>query len=198
MPTWRVFVLGAAALSLAGCADLLGVEPLSGSDGGSSDVSDGGAGPEGDGCVITWVDSSGGVPPPAGAVAYPVSGSGAVLYVCRVSTPTLGVIPGKLLPGWTCYYSDGQAEVAASSYEVLVPEGCTLAWGPADDDNLPVGALVCGEDSDGGALYSCRVGTTGANPGELGHVGWSTGHECLYSLDGASLTATDFDVLTAE
>jgi Protein of unknown function (DUF3421) len=197
MPTWRVLLLGPAALSLAGCADLLGVEPLSGSDGGSSDASDGG-GPEGDGCVITWVDSSGGVPPPAGAVPNPVPGSGAVLYVCRVSTPTLGVIPGKLLPGWACYYSNGQAEVTASSYEVLVPEGCTLAWGPAALGDLPVGALVCGEDSDGGVLYSCRVGTTGANPGELGHVGWSTGHECWYSLDGASLTATDFDVLTAE
>jgi Protein of unknown function (DUF3421) len=198
MPTWRVLLLGVAALVLAGCADLLGVEPLSGSDGGSSAASDGGAGPEGDACEIAWVDSGGGAPPPAAAVPYAVPGSGAVLYVCRVSTPTLGVIPGKLLPGWACYYSDGQTELTASSYEVLVPEGCALAWGPAAFGDLPVDALVCGEDGDGGLLYSCRVGTTGADPGELGHVGWSTDHECVYSLGGASLTATDFDVLTAE
>jgi len=198
MPTWRDLLLAATALSLAGCADLIGVEPLAGSDGGSSAISDAEAGLAEDGCVITWVDSGGGVPPPSGAVPYSVAGSGAVLYVCRVSIPTLGVIPGKLLPGWACYYSNGQMEVTASNYEVLVPDRCTLAWGPAALGDLPVDALVCGEDGDGGSLYSCRVGTTGANPGELGHVGWSTGHECLYSLDGASLVATDFDVLTAD
>ncbi len=221
MPTRRLLVLG-SALTLAACADLLGVEPLSGADAASPVASDSGAadsgasdsGPsdavaadagasdagqasESGGCVITWVDSSGGVPVP-GAVPNPVTGSTADLYVCRVAAASLGVIPGKLLPGYACYYGDGQSEVTASSYQVLVPEGCTLAWGPAALGDLPFDAVVCGQSGDGGALYSCRAGPSEAYPGELGHVGWSTNHECVYSLSGASLTATDFDVLTAE
>jgi hypothetical protein len=196
MSTWRPLLLAPAALLLASCADLLGVEPLSGSDAAPSAASDAGVLPESGGCVITWVDASGGAVP-VGAVPNPVPGSSAELYVCRVSSPTLGVLPGKLLPGWDCYYGDGRSELISQEYEVLVPAQCSLAWEPAPTGVAPVGALVCGEDPDGGILYSCRVGTAGADPGELGHVGWSTGHACVYSLSGQSLSTGDFDVLTA-
>ena len=55
--------------------------------------------------------------------------------------------------------------------------------------------LVCGEDSEGGVLFSCRIGQEGANPNELGHVGWSTDHICVYSLSGNALTSDIFQVL---
>jgi hypothetical protein len=206
----RVAVAGALVL-LAACADLLGVAPLTGSDSGSGSgfeastegdaggdaAGDAAVATESDACTIAWVDASSGTVPP-GAVPNPVQGSTASLYVCRVATPTLGVVPGKLLPDFACYYGNGTSEVLAPSYQVLVPSRCTLAWDPAPLGNLPVDALVCGETADGGLLYSCRAGTTDPHPGELGHVGQATDHECLYSLSGQSLLATDFDILTAE
>jgi hypothetical protein len=207
----RQLLLGAAIAHLAGCADLLGVVPLSGTDASADVTPEGGAGadsgsaldagptPEaGGGCAISWVDASSGAVP-AGAVPNPVPGSTVEIYVCRASSATLGTVPGKLLPGYACYYGDGQqTEIAASDYAVFVPQQCTLAWKPSPSGVDPVGAVVTGALLDGGLLYSCRVSTTGPDPGELGHEGWSTDHECVYSLSGQSLRATDFDVLTAQ
>jgi hypothetical protein len=201
----RTLLFGSAFALVAGCADLLGVVPLSGPDASTPDMPDGGATPQDAqpisqdaGCVITWVDASGGAVP-SGAVPNPVPGSVVEIYVCRASSPTLGVIPGKLLPAYACYYGDGQqTEIQASDYQVLVPEQCTLAWKPAPTGVAPVGAIVTGHSLDGGELYSCRVTTPGGDPGELGHEGWLTDHACVYSLSGSSLSTTDFDVLTAQ
>ncbi len=162
-------LLASAVVCLAGCADLLGVEPLSGSDAASPDASSapdaGGAAVAPDaGCEITWVDASGGVVP-AGAVPNPVPGSTADLYVCRVSSATLGLIPGKLLPGYACYYGDGTVELLAQDYQVLVPHQCTLAWLGAATGVDPPHPVECGEDLDGGVLYSCRVRNGGSESG---------------------------------
>lgn len=202
--------LGAALALNAGCADLLGVVPLTGTDASTPDgdvtpdggtVPDAGAAPEAGpagGCTISWVDASSGAVPP-GAVPNPVPGSTVEIYVCRASSPTLGEVPGKLLPGYACYYGDGQqTEISAADYAVFVPQQCTLAWMPSPNGVDPVGAVQTGALLDGGLLYSCRVATTGPDPGELGHMGWSTDHQCVYSLSGQSLRATDFDVLTAQ
>jgi hypothetical protein len=200
--------LGAALALFAGCADLLGVVPLTGTDASTpdagttpEDVATPEAGPasEPDGCTISWVDASSGAVPP-GAVPNPVPGSTVEIYVCRTFSQALGgVIPGKLLPGYFCYYGDGQqTEISAADYAVFVPQQCTLAWAPSPNGVDPVGAVQTGTLLDGGILYSCRVATTGPDPGELGHMGWSTDHQCVYSLSGQSLRATDFDVLTAQ
>jgi hypothetical protein len=149
--------------------------------------------------VITWVDATAGAVP-NGAFASTVPGSIVVLYVCRVATATYGVVPGKLRPGYGCYYGEvGQPEALSLDYEVLVPSNCTLTWVMAPGGVTPVGGIVSGESLDGGQLLSCQVEDGGADPGEIGHEGWSTSHECAYSLSGASLTtASDFDILAAQ
>ena len=187
-------------LATAGCADLLGVESLSGVDAGdaAADAADAGADASMDagdaGCTTSWVKASGGQVPP-GAIAAPM-GDAAISFVCRV---TIGndLVPGKLLTTWGCYYGDAQGEHLAGDYEVLVPRSCAVAWSPAPGGLPPGSALECGRDSQG-ALYSCALSPSEAHPGELGHMGWSTSHQCLYSYGGASISSTSFSVLTAK
>lgn len=187
------------ALASTGCADILGVESLSGIDAGI-DASDAAAdaaaaadaSPE---CSLAWIDAGGGAVP-SGAVASEKSDGGVVIYVCRAKSGS-DLVPGKLLPAWYCYYSDGQGEPHADPYEVLVPSGCAVAWGAAPGGIAPPAAVVCGHDSQG-ALYACKVGPSGMYPNELGHMGLGTNHECVYSYGGASLSTGDFTVLTAK
>lgn len=208
----RLALVVVAAASLAGCAGLIGFEPLSGSDAGpdaSATTTDAGADadvgvpgpadattlPEAS-CVIAWVDASGGQVPPGAVPNEAVGDSGIAIYICRVSSPTLGLVPGKLLPSWACYYGDGVSEQLSQDYQVLVPTGCPVDWAYAPYGIAPADALVCGQDLEGGIFYSCRVTDAGAMPGELGHMGWSTNHQCVYSYGGQSLTTGTFDVLT--
>jgi hypothetical protein len=198
------------ALSLAlagGCADLLGVQELSGSDasaaadsGAASDASldtgtDTGveASPE---CTTLWVDASVGQVP-AGAVPDVPLDAGWVDYVCRVWSGD-AAYPGKLVMPWYCYYGDGDAEVPASDYQVLVPTGCsTVAWEWAPAGVTPPFTLECGQDPQGVPLYSCRRDDGEGGTGDLGYVGLSTNHLCVYSFSGQSLTSATYDVLTA-
>jgi hypothetical protein len=193
-----VCALAIAAVVLAGCAVLLGVEPLSGdadagTDAGAAvDASDAGDA----GCVPVWIDSGGGIVPPGAIYSQPLGTAGIGIYVCRTISGS-DAIPGKLLPNYGCYHGDATQEVFASEYQVLVPQGCATAWKAAPSGVVPQGAFSCGQD-DAGDLYSCRVEVPDADVGELGHMGWGTGHQCVYSLSGYSLTAQIFDVLTLQ
>jgi hypothetical protein len=146
-------------------------------------------------CSVAWVDASGGYVPPGAVNAEPIDAQTVTIYVCRISSGS-DLIPGKLRPNYGCYYgADGDAgEVFSIDYQVLVPAGCTAAWMPAPDGVTPANAVVCGQDSQG-LLYSCRVTQPSYDRGELGHMGWGTSHECIYSLSGQALVSTVFDVL---
>lgn len=193
---------------LSGCAAILGVEPLSGGDGGSDAGADVGskmpaeasvsdAGPtEPPACTPVWVDASGGFVPPGAVNAEPIDARTVTIYVCRASSGN-DSIPGKLRPDYGCYYGNGDAEVFNRDYQVLVPVDCTAGWGYAPAGVAPANAVVCGHDSEGD-LYSCRVTDPSTDEGELGHSGWSTNHTCFYSLSGNSLVSTDFDILTLQ
>jgi hypothetical protein len=200
-PLLLVLVLGAPAAGglLAGCAGLLGVEPLSGDDAGADTATgaETGGGPGDAGpleCGAVWVDASGGFVPPGSVNAEPVDAQTVTIYVCRASSGS-DVIPGKLRPDYGCYYGEGDAEVLTLDYQVLVPAACTVGWMPAPDGVTPAYAVPCGSDSQGD-LYSCRVTQPAGDQGELGHTGWGTNHQCIYSLSGLALTSKVFDVLT--
>jgi hypothetical protein len=191
------------AVLLAACGDLLNVEPLSGDVDAGADAAvdavtavDGNGGTGDAGCLPVWVDSGGGVVPPGAIYSQPLGTAGIGIYVCR-SVSGNDAIPGKLLPNYGCYHGDGMQEVLATAYQVLVPQGCTVAWKAAPSGVVPQGAVPCGQDSSGD-LYSCRVETPDADVGELGHMGWGTNHQCVYSLSGYSLISQDFDVLTLQ
>jgi hypothetical protein len=223
----RLMLLGPSVAFLAGCADLLGVQDLSGGDVGADGGSDatydaGGSDAPGDvrpgdafssdvipgdassgddsssdtssGCNPVWVDASAGEVP-VGAVPNGPLDAGFVDYVCRVPSGTAS-IPGKLLSPWYCYYSDGTTEVPAPDYQVLVPTGCAVAWEPAPSGVTPPYTFQCGQDSQGLALYSCRVEQGDAGTGDLGYMGWSTNHLCVYSNATQSFSSDTFDVLT--
>jgi hypothetical protein len=210
----RQLLLGAPIAFVAGCGGLLGIQTLYGTDAGldildaapdsapiEAGPTDAGlvdssapAQPDDGGCQIIWVDASGGAIPAGAVQNYPTADP--PTFVCRVSSATDGLVPGKLLPGYQCYYGDGQIEQSSLTYQVLVPSHCSVAWLDASTLGVIDGnPLVCGEDSEGGVLFSCRIGQEGANPNELGHVGWSTDHICVYSLSGNALTSDIFQVL---
>jgi hypothetical protein len=209
------------AALVASCAGLLGVTPLTEDDGGSvgeSGAMGGDAGPDGadgaDGtggdaaaaadtmaadatsqCNAAWIDAAAGNVPTGAIFAEPPGEAGIAIYVCRTPSGS-DLIPGKLLPGWGCYYGDGSAEVLMrADYEVLTVSGCLVAWQAAPAGVLPADAFPCGQDSQG-ILYSCRVEQPDAYVGELGHIGWGTNHQCVFDYSGQSLTAVVFDVLT--
>jgi hypothetical protein len=213
----RVATAIAAAWLVVGCADLLGVEPLSGAvdasvapdagadapaidtggpapvDGGARDAPTNDVGDAGsDACTLTWIASSSGVVPPGAVPANPSPDATVKIYVCRASSDA-GLIPGKLLPAWGCYTADA-VQFHATDYEVLVPSGCSLDWSPPLNGIAPVGAVVCGNDSQG-VLYSCRTSDAAADQGEIGHMGWSTAHQCAYTLSGNLLQTDAYDVL---
>jgi hypothetical protein len=151
-------------------------------------------------CSAAWIGGAAGSVPTGAIPSEPPGEAGIAIYVCR--TPHAGsgsdTVPGKLLPGWGCYYGDGSAEVLTTAgYEVLVATGCAIAWQAAPSGVVPANAFPCGQDSQG-VLYSCRVeqpdGDVGE--GELGHMGWGTSHQCVYDYSGQSLSAVVFDVLT--
>jgi hypothetical protein len=133
--------------------------------------------------------------PPGAVNAEPIDAQTVTIYVCRVAAGA-DLVPGKLRPDYGCYYGDGDGgEPLSTDYQVLVPAGCTPAWMPAPAGVTPANAVVCGHDSEGGLFYSCRVTEPASDQGELGHTGWATNHECVYSLSGVALTSTVFDVL---
>jgi hypothetical protein len=174
-------LLAPSLVLLVGCADLLGVQELSATDAGA-------------GCEVVWVDASVGQVPPGAVPNGPLDAS-FVDYVCRVWSGS-AAIPGKLLSPWYCYYGDGSGEVHASDYQVLVPTGCSVAWEGAPAGVTPPWTLQCGQDTQGQPLYSCRVEQGDAGTGNLGYMGLSTNHVCVYSLSNQSLTSDTFDVLT--
>jgi hypothetical protein len=193
-------LLSASLPLLAGCADLLDVQELSGIDaGGDADAGGGatdgqpdvGASPA---CDAAWIGASSGAVPP-GAVANAPPDAGFAIYVCRASVGDAS-LPGKLLVSWGCYWGTDDG-APASNYEVLVPAGCNVAWSPTTNGLAPQGAFICGEDSQG-PLYACRVEPPGGYAGELGFMGWSTNHACAYSYGSQALSSTSFDVLIVE
>jgi len=206
-------VVGLLLATMGGCAGLIGVQSLSGSDGGadagSTDagidraVSDGWPADrssadvpsvDGPSCQPTWVAASGGVVPQGTVPDGPLD-AGFIDYVCRVTTDG-AVLPGKLLSPWGCYYAnDDGGEMLSLNYEALLPTGCTAEWVPAPSGVTTSAALVCGQD-EGGPLYSCQAAVQGTGAtGNLGRMGWSTNHLCLYTLSGQALTTDTFDVL---
>jgi hypothetical protein len=180
---------------LVGCADLLGVEPLSRGDAAAT-APDGGSDLP-DGCSVDWVDASAGVVPPGAIPNHPLDDSGLATFVCHA--PNGGdVVPGKLRPGWGCYFGDNDGgEVLMTSYQALVPTGCTVVWKAAPMGYEPQYVLTCGQDPQG-PLYSCRVTEAGMYLDELGHVGWGTNHQCVYSYATYSYSTTAFEVLTLQ
>jgi hypothetical protein len=191
-------LLALSGAFLAGCAGLLGVQPLSGDDGGAdTTVPEAGPGQVGD-CTAVWVDASGGVVPPGAVNADPIDAHTVTIYVCRVASGS-DLIPGKLRPDYGCYYGQVDAgEVLSTDYQVLVPPaGCTASWAYAPCGVAPANAVVTGQDSQG-ALYSCKVIQPASDEGELGHAGYGTSHNCLYSLSTVSFTSTDFDELVLQ
>src|SRR5579859_658722 len=159
-PLLLAALVPAAGALLAGCAGLLGVEPLSGDDAGENTGTDAPAesGPLDAGaleCGAVWVDASGGFVPPGAVNAEPVDAQTVTIYVCRASAGS-DVIPGKLRPDYGCYYGGPDAEVLTLDYQVLVPAACTVGWAAAPDGVTPAYAVPCGSDSQGD-LYSCRV-----------------------------------------
>jgi hypothetical protein len=192
----RVLLLLALPCALVvGCAGLIGVEPLSGGDAGPDvDASTPDAGPTT--CAAVWVDASGGTVPTGAVNAEPTDAQAVTIYVCHVAAGS-DVIPGKLRPDYGCYYGDGDAEVFAFDYQVLVPTGCTVSWVAAPDGVTQANSVTCGHDSQGD-LFACRVTEPTVDQGELGHTGWGTNHQCIYSLSGLSLVSTAFDILTLQ
>jgi hypothetical protein len=179
-------LVGLSLAVVAGCADLIGVQSLTAGDGGADA-----------GCQPTWVAASGGSIPPGTVPDGPLD-AGFVDYVCRVTTDGGAVLPGKLLSPWGCYYADDDGgEQLAATYEALVPTGCDAEWVLAPNGVILTStALVCGHDWEGGALYSCQaVQDDGGATGNLGRMGWSTNHQCVYTLSGQALTTGTFDVL---
>jgi hypothetical protein len=189
--TRNLLFSGLSVSLLAGCADLLGVETLSGDDAGSDAA---GASGEAAGCNAGWVDASAGYVPPGAVPNKPLGEGGIAIFVCHAQSGS-DVIPGKLLPNYGCYYGDGTKELLTRDYQVLVPIGCAVDWIPSPTGVVQAGAVACGQDSQG-TFYSCRVEQADRDVGELGHMGWGTNHQCVYSLSGYSLTADVFDVLT--
>jgi hypothetical protein len=182
-----------AAALVAGCAGLLGVTTLTAGDGGS----DAEAGSSEASCSTAWIDGAAGYVPPGAINSEPLGDAGIAIYVCRTPSGS-DVIPGKLLPGWGCYFGDGSTEVLArADYQVLVAADCAVAWQAAPAGVVPGGAFPCGQDSQG-ILYSCRVEQPGAYVGELGHMGWGTNHQCVYDYASQSLSTDVFDLLTVQ
>jgi hypothetical protein len=194
-----------AAALVAGCAGLLGVTTLTAGDGGPEaeggpldadggpDVAD--ATSDEASCSTAWIDGAAGSVPPGAINSEPQGEAGIAIYVCRTPSGS-DVVPGKLLPGWGCYFSDGSTEVLAQAgYQVLVAADCTVAWQASPGGIVPAGAFPCGQDSQG-ILYSCRVEQPAAYIGELGHMGWGTSHQCIYDYGNQSLSTAAFDVLT--
>jgi hypothetical protein len=202
-----LLVSSLAVATSGACATLLGVEPLSGEGPDAAvDAPLDAAGVEASalpGCDplhAAWVAAGPpGAPPPSGAVSndLPDGSANTATDVCRVPTMDAS-IPGKLLPGFGCFYGDGDAEVSnATGYEILVvPANCRAAWAPSATGNDPPGAFPCGEDSQG-YLFSCRV-NQGTYTYELGHEGFGTNHLCVYSYASASLSTSSFDILTLQ
>jgi hypothetical protein len=190
----------------AGCSALLGVEPLAGdtdagaiADAGADDASDvtDAASSDANHCAPAWVDASGGFVPNGAIPNKPIDDASVVIYVCRTSVGS-DWIPGKLLPGYGCYHGDGMVEQFAGDYQALIPgAACDVAWKPSPGGVAPTGAFESGHDSQG-TLFACRVTEPAVDVYELGHMGWGTNHQCVYSLSGMSLTSTVFEVLTVQ
>ena len=140
------------------------------------------------------MDATGGYVPPGAVPGEPPGDTGVSIYVCHTAVGN-DVIPGKLLPAYGCYYGNGDAEALAGDYQVLVPVGCSIGWRAAPGGVVPANVFACGQDSQG-VLYSCRVEQPSTYIGELGHMGWGTNHQCVYSYAGSSLSTDVFDVLT--
>ena len=118
----RQLLLGTAIPFVAGCGSLLGIQTLYGTDAGlgtldaapdSAPIEAGAtdSGPvdsstpaqvDDGGCQIVWVDASGGAVPTGAVQNYPTADP--PTFVCRVTSATNGLVPGKLLPGYQCYY----------------------------------------------------------------------------------------------
>jgi hypothetical protein len=185
------------AFAVASCADIIGVETLTGADAstadGASDGDDGASDASTPACALTWVASSGGVVPPGAVPSNPSDAVAVTIYVCRARTDA-GLVPGKLLPAWGCYIAD-PSPFHGNDYEVLVPSHCVVTWTRAFNGIAPGGAIQCGSDSQG-PLFACRTSDTSSDPGEIGHMGFSTDHTCSYTLGSSVLSASDFEVLS--
>jgi hypothetical protein len=207
-----ILILALSAAPFAGCGALIGVEPLSGDDAAPDEAGDAPAVEVGEDapaaeagqdaatvdapteCSVVWVGAEGGIVPPGAVNAEPLGDAGLGIFVCHVSVAS-GVTCGKLLPNYGCYYGDVDGEVLSGDYQALVPTGCTVAWKASPTGVVPAGSVPCGQDPQG-VLYSCRVEQPVDFVGELGHMGWGTNHECVYSYGGATYSTTSFDVLT--
>jgi len=70
-----------------------------------------------------------------GAAQGMPNNQGIVLFVCRASVGS-DEIPGKLLPGWGCYYGDGKSETLSTTYQALTSAGCSSQSGTSVTPDL--------------------------------------------------------------
>ncbi|MDQ6948524.1 MAG: DUF3421 domain-containing protein [Actinomycetota bacterium] len=92
------------------------------------------------------------------------------LWVARTvgATPGLAIVQlGKVRPGLgEALFPFGGKEVGASEYEVLMEAGIWIDSDPSGE--IPIGAVVCGEDADGAPLFVARATFNGGvHPGKV-------------------------------
>lgn len=118
--------------------------------------------------MYTWISASGGAVPP-GAVPHGTDIDGKTkLYVCRAIHKD-GLHPGKVGAAGNCaYISHLGEEVRADNYEVLMEAG---TWAKASNGRIPVGAISCGNEANGDALFVARAASpevdTSIQPGKV-------------------------------
>ena len=142
-----------------------------------------------------FVFASGGSIPagaqPNGNEAPPASDP---LWVARTIGGTAG-LPiaqlGKVRPGFGgAFFPFGGNEVFSAEYEVLMEAGLWVAGDPGG--KIPIGAVVCGEDADGGPLFVARAAHSGGvHPGKT-RAGWGT---ASISFGGKEFFAAPFEIL---
>jgi hypothetical protein len=113
-----------------------------------------------------WVASSGGaIPSNAGEAGREANGE--ELFVARAVVPGGGLQIGKVRGGLgAALIPFGGREVPVHDYEVLMNPG---PWVPASGGEIPLSAVVSGQEADGTSLFVARAHIEGGGlqPGKV-------------------------------
>ena len=142
--------------------------------------------------MAEWRHASNGFVP-GDAVEGGVDVNGEMLYVGRANDCG-DMIPGKIVPSHgVLYVPYGGEEKAHNSYEYLVrPAYGSLDWIPSEDGNIPEGAVLAGNTSDGEPLFVGRAYYE--NSWVIGKVHKS--HKVLYiPFAGREISISDYELL---
>jgi hypothetical protein len=116
-------------------------------------------------------------------------------YVCRTAR-SQGILPGKLLSDAGCHVSEGDLEVVAKEYEVLIGQACPTKWVKATNGFPPSNAIQIGLDSVK-TFFVCRAEYERVRGLHIGRIGSSTDNKCLISYGGlGDYSYTKYEVLT--